>query len=63
MNVVSFPEFNITFTFSKIAFSIFGIDIYKYSICIVFGMVLALIFCRIINKIMEINMILFYKVL
>lgn len=46
MNIVKFPGFNLEFQFSKIAFSILGIDIYKYALCIVFGIIVALILCR-----------------
>jgi phosphatidylglycerol:prolipoprotein diacylglycerol transferase len=46
MNSVSFPGFNLKFEFSKIAFSIFGISIYKYAVCIVLGIVIALILCK-----------------
>lgn len=49
MNVVTFPALNLSFEFSKIAFTIFGIPVYKYAICIVTGIIVALILCR-INK-------------
>lgn len=49
MNVVTFPELNLSFEFSKVAFSIFGISIYKYAVCIVLGIVVALILCK-LNK-------------
>ncbi len=45
MSIVKFPGFNLEFEFSKIAFSIFGIDIYKYAICIVLGIVVAMFLC------------------
>lgn len=47
MNVVTFPGLNLTFDVSKIAFSIFGVSIYKYAICIVLGIIIALVLCRI----------------
>ena len=47
LNIVKFPEFNLEFKFSKIAFSVFGIEIYKYAICIVLGLICALILCKI----------------
>ncbi len=47
LNIVRFPEFNLEFKFSKIAFSVFGIEIYKYAICIVLGLICALILCKI----------------
>ena len=45
MNVVTFPELNLKFEVSKIAFNFFGIDIYSYAICIVVGILTALFFC------------------
>ena len=49
MNVVSFPGLNLKFEFSKIAFEVFGVAIYKYAICIVLGIFIALFLCK-INK-------------
>lgn len=49
MNVVTFPGLNLSFEFSKIAFSIFGIEIYKYAVCIVLGIAIAIALC-LINK-------------
>lgn len=46
MNIVKFPGVNLEFQFSKIAISIFGVNIYKYAICIVLGIVVALILCK-----------------
>ncbi len=46
MNVVKFPGLNLEFEFSKIAFSFLGIDVYKYAVCIVIGIVVALILCK-----------------
>lgn len=46
MNIVKFPGLNLEFEFSKIAFSFFGIDVYKYAICIVLGIVVALILSK-----------------
>lgn len=43
MNVVTFPEFNVIFHISKVAFSIKNIDIYWYAVCIVFGITMSLI--------------------
>lgn len=45
MNIISFPNLGLEFKISPIAFSIFDIDIYWYSICIVFGIVIAIILC------------------
>lgn len=49
MNVVTFPGLNLSFEFSQIAFSILGISVYKYAICIVSGILIALILCK-LNK-------------
>ena len=46
MNVVTFPGLNLKFEISKIAFSILGISVYKYAVCIVVGIVIALILCK-----------------
>ena len=43
MNVVTFPGLNLEFNISKVAFKIFGIEIYWYAILIVAAMILALI--------------------
>ncbi len=43
MNIVKFPSLNLEFEFSKIAFSILGINVYKYAVCIVLGIIVALI--------------------
>lgn len=47
MNVITFPGLNLRFKISKIAFSIFGISIYKYAVCIVLGILIALFLCKI----------------
>lgn len=49
MNVVTFPGLNLSFEVSKVALDIFGFSIYKYAVCIVLGIVVALILCR-LNK-------------
>lgn len=46
MNLVRFPEFNLEFKFSQIAFYMFGIPIYKYAVCIVLGIIVAIILAR-----------------
>lgn len=43
MNTVTFPALNLEFNISKIAFSIFGIEIYWYAILIVSALCLALV--------------------
>lgn len=50
MNVVTFPGLNLSFEVSKVAFSIFGISIYKYAVCIVLGIVLALVLCKLAKQ-------------
>lgn len=55
MNIVKFPGLNLEFEFSKIAFSIFGVSIYKYAICIVLGVIVALILCRLAKEKFEID--------
>lgn len=47
MNIVTFPGLNLSFEFSKIAFTMFGISVYKYAVCIVLGMIAALVLCAI----------------
>lgn len=49
MNVVTFPDLNLSFKFSEIAFTVFGLSIYKYAVCIVSGIIIALVLCR-LNK-------------
>lgn len=46
MELVKFPAFNLEIKFSKIAFYLFGIPIYKYAVCIVLGIIIALILAR-----------------
>ena len=46
MDLVKFPGLNLEFEFSRIAFYLFGIPIYKYAVCIVIGIVVALILAR-----------------
>ena len=43
--MVSFPGLNLSFNINPIAINIFGISIYWYAICIVSGIVLAIILC------------------
>lgn len=50
MNKVTFPGLNLNFEISQIAFSLFGIPIYSYAVCIVLGIVVALILCRFSNN-------------
>lgn len=55
MNTVTFPGFNLSFNFSRVAFSIFGISVYKYAICIVLGMLVGIIICKINAEKLNIN--------
>ena len=47
MEEVLFPSLGISVKISKIAFNILGIDIYWYSICIVLGIIVAFVLCKI----------------
>ncbi len=49
MNLVKFPGLNINLKVPQIAFSVFGIEVYMYAICIVTGIIVAAILCN-INK-------------
>ena len=43
-NLVQFPGLGLSFELSRVAFSIGGMDIYWYGVCIAFGLCLALVF-------------------
>ena len=43
-NLVQFPALGLSFTLNRVAFSIGGINIYWYGVCIAVGMCLALVF-------------------
>lgn len=47
MNIITFPELNLKFNISRIAFSVNNIDIYWYAILIVFSFVIGLIIFKI----------------
>ena len=49
MQIIEIPMFNLKLEISKIAFRIFGIDIYWYALIIVFSIVSALLYCKKIN--------------
>lgn len=55
MNIVTFPGLNLRFEISKVAFSLFGISVYKYAVCIVLGIAIALILCRIAKQKFDID--------
>lgn len=46
MNAITFPDLGLSFNVSKIAFTMFNVDIYWYAICVVVGIALATIICR-----------------
>lgn len=46
MNIVEFPLFNLEIELERVAFSLFGIDVYWYATLIVLGMVIALLLCK-----------------
>lgn len=46
MSVVKFPGLALELKVPEIAFKMFGVDIYYYSLCIVTGIILALMLCR-----------------
>ena len=45
VNSVVFPGLGLNFEISRIAFSIFGANVYWYALCIVTGMLLAIVLC------------------
>lgn len=55
MNIITFPSLGLEFSISSIAFTLFGIDVYWYSICIVFGILIALFLCYISKEKFGIN--------
>ncbi len=55
MNLVSFPGLGLNFEFSKIAFTVFGIAVYKYAVCIVFGIVVALVLAKLSKEKFEVD--------
>lgn len=55
MNTVTFPGLGLTFNFSKVAFTLFGIEVYKYAVCIVLGIVAALILGKLSKEKFEID--------
>lgn len=55
MNVVKFPGIGLEFSFSEIAFSIFGNEIYKYAVCIVIGIVVALVLAKLSKEKFGVN--------
>lgn len=50
INTITFPGLGLNFHVSQIAFNLFGIDIYAYAICIVIGILTALIFCKLSDE-------------
>ncbi len=50
MNTISFPGLGISFDVKRIAFSVFGLDVYWYGIIIAVGFLLAVIYCNYRSK-------------
>ena len=50
MRVVMFPSIDLVLTFSNVAFTIFGIKVYKYAVLIVLGMLLGLLIMKFNKK-------------
>lgn len=46
MSTITFPGLGLNFEVSKVAFTLFGVDIYSYAVCIVVGILTALIFAK-----------------
>ncbi len=46
MKIVTFPELGINLQVPQIAFSIFNMNVYWYAVCIVFGVIVALILAK-----------------
>lgn len=46
MHTISFPFFNLKFEVSRVAFTIYGIEIYKYALCIVIPILISIIIFR-----------------
>ena len=49
MNEIRFPGFNLILNVPRYAFQIAGVNVYNYAVCIVIGVIVALIFAR-VNK-------------
>lgn len=46
MNIITFPLINLQLNINKVAFTIFGINVYWYAILIVASIILALLLCK-----------------
>ena len=46
MNLVQFPGLGLSFEIDRVAFTIGGVSIYWYGVCIAVGLCLALVFAR-----------------
>lgn len=55
MQIIEIPMFNLKLEISKVAFSIFGIDVYWYALIIVFAIISALLYCKKINGMYKIK--------
>ena len=50
MNNISFPGLGLSFDIDRVAFSVFGLDIYWYALFITLGIVLAYLYCTYMGK-------------
>ena len=50
MNNISFPGLGLSFDIDRVAFSVFGLDIYWYALLITLGIVLAYLYCTHMGK-------------
>lgn len=55
MNEIRFPGFNLILSVPKYAFQIAGVNVYNYAVCIVIGVIIALILARISKNKFEIE--------
>lgn len=63
MNTVDFPNLGLKFTMDRVAFSIFGLDIYWYALIIASGIILAYLYCIYEGKRQKINTDVFSDIL
>ncbi len=50
MNNISFPHLGLSFNIERVAFSVFGFDIYWYALCITSGIIFAYLYCSYVGK-------------
>lgn len=63
MKTVAFPGLGLEFNISRVAFSVFGIDIYWYALIIASGIILAYLYCILEGKRQKINTDIFSDIL